>query len=211
MGRISARLSEALTDGIYEIADEFSITKTEVISDAVRTYLNLHKEELPEHLTKDVTHEKIVSENRHRMRRLTFKSRVQEKLEEMLDKPFPPEPDKVKEEYIESLQRAIDQEYQKYSDEYSEFLDDRIRWYRLRHPECGRDEGDYQKLLNFGSYHLQQNDRHKAKEMVAKWQKSGKLPETKTTERVMNDIEQARENEAWKNQWDSAVRGEVND
>lgn len=215
MGRITVRIDEVKDDAMRDLADRYGMSLTEIVGDALRIWLKRHKEELPEHLEKDTTHEDIVKRNKHQMRRLQFKQRVHDKLMSFLEddqgnqRKFPPEPTKVEDEYIESLREAVDEEYQKYAGEYHEFLDRELQWYKTMHPDSSNQAENYSDMVDYVAYHVNQNRHDLAAEYIDHARKHEKIPEDKGREDMMQDARERAEEESWREEWTQAAKGEL--
>lgn len=214
MGKISVRMSDERKGALQALKDEYGMTITDIINDAVRVWLKMHDESLPDHLEKDTRHEDIVDRNRHRMRRMRFKQRVHDTLVGLLEdergnpKKFPPEPDKVEDEYFQSLREEVEREYEKYHDEYMDFLDEELRWYSLQHPNHNPAEGkSLEECVRLVAEQIEHGRRDYAKSLAAKMRDQGELPEQVTTNRLMEKAEELREKENWRNEWDQAMKG----
>lgn len=218
MSKLSIRTSEERKAALENIKDQYGMTITEIVNDAIRIWIKMHGDDLPEHLKSDTTHEDIVTRNRHKMRRLQFKQRVHDKMNSFLEddrgnpRRFPPEPSKVEEEYIESLREEVEKEHDKYGDEYLEFLDSQLQWYSLQHPDYRPAKGrEPEECIRLVAEQYDMDQPEYADQLATKMANSNSLSPSWTAKKLKADAKELLENERWRDEWESAAWGEKED
>lgn len=213
MARESFRLPDWQSDGLKDMAENYiSFTKTDIAEMAIGDWLKEHEDELPEHVTREAKHDKIVRENKPLIREARFKQKVQMYLDDVFEKPFPPEPYKWSMAYFESLRREVRQEYDDdYQEEFLEFIDDREEWYsetwnKHHTGETGKDAHElYADLVKHAAVHVKHSRTDMAVDYIEKADENGRLPDAKTRQEAIDDARKMAGQDGWMDEWEDAV------
>lgn len=213
MARITVRLDDDTREAFRQIANQHNVPMSELARDALHQFAYLYRDDMPEHLAAHVSHEKITSENKWKIRRMTFKSRVRDFLNDQLDKSIPPEPDKVERDYIESIRKEVQEIYSEHNDEYMEFIDNELSRYELLHPSYSDEseslsEEKYRELIDKAATHGKMGRWDLCIEFAEHLEDAGRLPPTYDADKVVRDVRNAVQG-TWREDWNSAVWGEL--
>lgn len=215
MAHISLRISDELNGALDSIADTEGVTKSDVCRYMLEECVSdFPEEEMPEHIRKDFERQRIVKKNHWKVQCMTFKDRVRTFLDEQLDKDFPPEPDKVREKYLESArEEAI--AFGDYKDEYLDFIAKEYERYQLLHPgEVNKsetlDKDQYDRAVKIVADNGAIGRWDMAAEYAEKLQEKGRLPASKDVEDIMQEARDMNRGD-WREEWTNAVRAKWDD
>lgn len=216
MERIQTYVEEEIEEAIATLSKEWGISKSEVAADAISTYLAMHKQELPDYLKAEAINKYVRKQNKHKVREIHFRNNVRDTLDEWLDKPFPPDEEKLRYGYINSLHEQIDKEFcGEFDDELHAAVEQEteryltLRMVEMEDPTTFGEE-EYKEAVRYALTHVKSERWDLAVEYCERLAESGKLPDTMMAIDMVNDVKEANKEtekgeKSWEEEWEEKV------
>lgn len=213
MGKHSIRLPEYQSEGLRQFKRETGMNMSDIIRSALSEFISsweCNGDELPEWVQKEASHDRIVRENKPQMRAMHFKQNVYGYLlheclegEDMQLARFPPHPDKVRENYADSVREQIEQEHEQYADEYLGHLERMMEWYELVHPDTGRE--GRKGIIQFAAYLMRWEDEGRARMFVDLAMEENDVSTNVSKHDLLDEARQIKAKKTWKMEWDDCL------
>lgn len=211
MARITFRCDEHHKEGLQAIAERWDVSLSDMMRGATIDFIMENPDAVPEWVQKDVAHEDILRRNRNEMRTMHFRQRVWEYVVNTLTNDngevakFPPDPEKVRKHYGESVKEEIRKTHDEYKDEYIDHVMYCLDWYELMHPDT--DTGSKtEEVRALATFYFKQGQEGKARRVVNDAADDGVLPPEVSVHDVLDQARMDSHNESWKHKWDDAIR-----
>lgn len=210
MEHLGIRVSSELNSALASIADNEGVSKSDVCRYMLQECVDeFPDDEMPEHIRKNFERQKIVNENRWKIQCMTFKDRVRQFLDDQLERDFPPEPEKMRDKYIESArEEAI--KFEDYKDEYLDFLAKEYERYKLLHPSSINDKKrmekeDYDRAIKIIADNGAIGRWDMAAEYAERLEQQDRLPASKSVEDLMQEARDMNRGD-WREEWTRSIR-----
>ena len=208
MARLSARVSDAVKEAVKTFANHWDISQTHVVEIAIHRLMEEEDlESMPAWVENDAAHERVVMENKHKMRTMHFKQNTLEYVrDEMLLNghgkvaAYPPHPDKAAEAYFDSIREEICAEHNDHREEYLEHIEHLEEWYSLMHPHTGPDS-TRKKATHLAAYYYKRGSPARAERVLKRAAEDSAEPTGRLREKA-----KAIANEGWVGNYDDDAR-----
>ena len=211
MSKETVRLPDYQSEGLAELKRQTGMNKSEIVRGALSKFIASwdDMEEIPEWITNEASHDRIIRENRHKMRAMHLKQNVYEYLlhscltgEDGKIARYPPSPEKVRENYGESVREQIDEEFDQYADEYHRHLEMMLDWYEVVHPDThtGADG-----LVQQTVFWLRWHGEEVARKFLDECEQRGEIPKRVTIHDILDEARDQKRTSDWKAEWDDSI------
>lgn len=206
MGRINFQCSDDLQESVDQLAKEYGISRSELLRSLMRNAIHSHREKLPDHLKKNTSHEKLKSENKHRLRSMWFKSNRMEDLKTMRDAVNPPHPRYVFRDWFVSYVKEISLEHFDRSDDYYPFLWRQFETYCYLHPAFDIDnETRYSAIVETAARNIKMGHTEMAEQSIQDAIDRGVMPPGKDKRTALDHAHEVARQAEWGEEWSKKV------
>lgn len=211
MEPISTRVSDELKASLDAIANNEGISKSDVCRYMLQECAaNYEDGEIPEHIQKDLADMQVTSQNRWQIKRMTFKDRTRQFLDDQLERDFPPEPDRIREDYFESAREEVIKVYPDMKDEYLDFLSKELERYKLLHPSTihdkhRMDKEDYDRAVKVIADNGAIGRWDMAADYAERLAEQDRLPPSKSVDDLMQEARDMNRGD-WREEWTRSIR-----
>jgi len=210
-----------IVEGLNALADNYGMARSRVARQAFRDYLN-DRDDVPEHVKKDVSFEKLTDENRWKMRVMWFESNVREFFNDCLERDISPPPERVEWAFVESAHREIvEQAPDRYRDDMQAFLvGEKNRYaalYWARNPaEADHNSKRREQVVGFCAKHWSDGRQDMVIEYSRELHKQGNAPTGMGADAIISAVKrEAKDSDGWQGDGplsaDNPRRAEIDD